>query len=141
MVEDVMQVLYNEKLVNHTQVGRIIVTAHSGGYRPAIYAVARGGMQEQISEVFLFDAFYALTEELLPWLKSDKKHRLRSIFTEHLAEEHTAFKALLKKNHLSWQETYSDKARIVLLPTTVCHDCVIRPTFLNWLKGSVLESR
>jgi beta-lactamase class A len=141
MVQDVMQVLYGEKMVTSTKVGRVIITAHSGGFRPAIYAVARGGMQEQIREVFLFDAFYGLTEELLPWLKSDNKHRLRSIFTDHLAEEHTTFKALLKKNRLSWQDTYSDKARIVLMPTTVCHDCVIRPTFLNWLKGSVLENR
>ncbi len=141
MLQDVMQVLYGEKIVNSTQVGRLIITAHSGGYRPAIYAVARGGLQEQICEVFLFDAFYALTEELLPWLKSDKKHRLRSIYTEHLAQEHTAFKALLKKNRLAWQDSYSDKARIVLMPTTVCHDCVIRPTFLHWLKGSVLDNR
>ena len=141
LVQEVVDLLHKEKKTASSQIGRVIITAHSGGYRPAIYSVSRGGLQQRISEVYLFDAFYGLTEELIPWLKSDKHHYLRSIYTEHLAQEHQEFMALLKKNKLSWSAMLDKKQRIVLLPTGVCHNCVIQPTFLEWLKASSLSDR
>jgi beta-lactamase class A len=141
LVDEVVQVLNQEGKVHSTRIGRVIVTAHSGGYRPAIYSVSRGGLQDKISEVYLFDAFYALTEELVPWLKADKHHHLRSIYTEHLAAEHQKFMVLLKKNKLSWADHTDNNRRIVLTPTSVCHNCVINPTFLEWLKASSLAER
>ncbi len=141
LVQEVVDLLHKEKKTATLQIGRVIVTAHSGGYRPAIYSVSRGGLQDHISEVYLFDAFYALTEELIPWLKSDKHHFLRSIYTEHLAAEHQDFISLLKKNKLSWSAGLAKKQRIVLTPTQVCHDCVIQATFLEWLKASSLSDR
>lgn len=141
LLEEVVQLLVEEKKAATPQIGTIIVTAHSGGYRPAIYSVNRGGLQDHIQEVYLFDAFYDLTEELIPWLKADKNHRLRSIYTDHLASEHRTFMALLKKNGLSWREGCAKDIRITLTPTQVCHDCVIDPTLLQWLKASCLNDR
>ncbi|HNW58308.1 MAG TPA: class A beta-lactamase-related serine hydrolase [bacterium] len=150
MVEEILAVLRAERRIpGEAQLGKVIVSAHSGGYRPAIYAVSRGGLQKEISEVFLFDAFYALTEELIPWLKADKHHLLRSVYTEHLAGEHTAFKALLKENHLAWQEAPAGSMpvqpvkgkRVLLEQAPECHSCVIFHRFQRWLESSALSPR
>ncbi len=150
MVEELLAVLRTEgRIPAEAGLGKVIVAAHSGGYRPALYAVSRGGLQKEISEVYLFDAFYALTEELIPWLKADKHHLLRSVYTEHLAGEHAAFKRLLKAQHLGYFEGPPEgmtapavKGRRVLLePATECHSCVIFHRFQRWLEASSLTSR
>ncbi|HEX9974035.1 MAG TPA: serine hydrolase [bacterium] len=140
-VEEILGILSSEQKIVHPKIGKIIITAHSGGYRPAILALARGGLQDNIKEIFLFDAFYAETEQLIPWLKQDKHNRLRSIYTEHLAGEHEMFIKLLKKFKLSFSEQFKPSAQIVLSPTDLCHNCVIENTFQTWLDGSFLESR
>ena len=140
-VEEILQILKTEDRIKNTTVGKIIITAHSGGYRPAIFSVVRGQLERQIKEVYLFDAFYAETEQLIPWLKQDKKNRLRSIFTEHLAPEHRSFIDLLRKSKLSYSQKFDPSARIVLSPTDVCHNCVIEGTFQKWLGGSCLADR
>ncbi len=140
-VEEILSVLAADKIITQPTIGRIIVSAHSGGYRPAIYAVTRGGLEEHVAELYLFDAFYALTEQLIPYLKSGKNHRLRSIYTEHLAPQHQEFIELLRRNHLSFTTVLSTKAKILLQRTEVCHNCVMDGTFQQWLMGSLLEDR
>ncbi|MBN2354797.1 serine hydrolase [candidate division KSB1 bacterium] len=139
LVEEILSLLTADGRLKSPTIGRVIVTAHSGGYRPAIYAVARGGLMANIQEVYLFDAFYSLTEELIPWLKMDKEHKLRSIYTEHLAPEHQTFMELLRDDRLSYVDRHSNKAQIVLQPTTVRHNYVINRTFQLWLQGSCLN--
>ena len=157
MVEEILAVLRSERRIGAEDgLGRVIVSAHSGGYRPAIYAVSRGGLQKEISEVFLFDAFYALTEELIPWLKADKKHLLRSVYTEHLAGEHAAFQKLLRTDRLRFVEEAPRDASGQMAgaagvrvagtkglsahfePTAECHSCVILNRFQRWLEASSL---
>jgi beta-lactamase class A len=150
MVEEVVAVLRSEERIDaEACLGKVIVSAHSGGYRPAIRAVSRGGLGAKIGEVFLFDAFYSLTDELIPWLKADKKHRLRSVYTEHLAAEHGTFKNLLHQNHLAFSEdttfsapvdkpTAGNLKRIAFEPTTEGHNCVIFNRFQRWLEASTL---
>ncbi len=139
LVEEVMVLLQREKRIQNQGIGNIIISAHSGGYRPAIYAVSRGGLMDKISSVFLFDAFYALTGELIPWLKMDKTHRLRSIYTEHLAEEHRIFMDLLSQNRIGFADTFKPKARVVLEATSECHNCVIFGRFQRWLEESAMR--
>ncbi len=157
MIEEILAVLRAEHRIGaEERLGKVIVSAHSGGYRPAIYAVSRGGLQKEISEVFLFDAFYALTEELIPWLKLDKKHRLRSVYTEHLAGENAAFRELLRTHRLRFAEAAprdasgqqaevaderaerTKKLSALFEPTAECHSCVIIGRFQRWLEASSL---
>lgn len=49
-----------------TRVGRVIVAAHSGGYRGAAAAVARSGAD--VREAWLFDALYGEAEAFRDWL-------------------------------------------------------------------------
>lgn len=138
LVEEILTVLKAEKKIDSENIGRIIISAHSGGYRPAVYAVANGGLAGHIREVFLFDAFYSEYEKFLPWLKQNNANRLRSIYTEHLAAEHRDFIKLLKKEKLNYEDRLSAEAQIVLLPTAICHNCVMEGNFQKWLEVSGL---
>ncbi len=157
MVEEILEVMRDERRIGaEDRLGRVIVSAHSGGYRPAVYAVSRGGLGAHISELFLFDAFYSLTEELIPWLKADKKHLLRSVYTEHLAGEHAAFQELLRTNRLRFVEEAprDDSGQVadapgmraaaprglsaLFEPTAESHSGVIFNRFERWLESSAL---
>ncbi len=141
LVEEILQQMVAEKRIHHPAIGKIIISAHSGGYRPALLSLARGQLDQHITEIFLFDAFYAETDRLIPWLIQNKKNRLRSIYTEHLATEHEAFITQLKKAKLSYTTTLAPSSRIVLSPTSVCHDCVMEGWFQTWLAASSLRDR
>ena len=138
-VDDILRLLTSEKIIHFEKLGKLIITAHSGGYRPAILALERGGLTDKVREVFLFDAFYDLTDKIIPWLKQDRKHHLRSIYTSHLAPEHEEFMKELKKENLSFSEALDKNAQIVLEKTKVKHNEVIENTFLRWLQASQLE--
>jgi beta-lactamase class A len=140
-VEEILQNLKVENRIKSTEIGKVIITAHSGGYRPAILSLVRGKLDKNVKELFLFDAFYALTDQIIPWLKQDQNNRLRSIYTEHLAAEHQNFIAILKKDHLTYSEQFIPAAQITLSPTDVCHNCVIENTFQLWLEGSCLTNK
>lgn len=131
--------LRTQKKITSAALGHVIISAHSGGYRPAILGLVKGGLPLHVKEIFLFDAFYDLTDLLIPWLKSDSDHRLRSIFTAHLAPEHRHFVRMLALQHLRYENILNRNTQIYLKFTTVCHDCVMDGTFEKWLKVSILE--
>ena len=106
-----------------------------------ILSLVRGNLDKNIRELFLFDAFYALTDQIISWLKQDQNNRLRSIYTEHLAGEHQNFIANLKKENLTYSEQFIPTAQISLSPTDVCHNCVIENAFQIWLEGSCLRDK
>ena len=139
-VEEILQNLKAAQKITGTKIGRVILSAHSGGYRPTAFAVEKGGLAKNIRELFLFDAFYGQYEKFIPWLRLNRKNRLRSIYTEHLADEHRDFMALLQKEKLPYTDQLAAKNRIVLLPTAVCHNCVLADNFKRWLEVSVLET-
>jgi serine-type D-Ala-D-Ala carboxypeptidase/endopeptidase (penicillin-binding protein 4) len=63
------------------EIGNIILSGHSGGYRPMSAIVACGGLSDKISEVWLFDALYAGTENFVAWQKA-QNGRLLDIYTD-----------------------------------------------------------
>ncbi len=139
-VEEILQTLKAEKKIDTDKIGRLILSAHSGGYRPAAFAVANGGLAGRVRELFLFDAFYAHYDKFIPWLEQNKQHRLRSIYTDHLAAEHQDFIKMLRTKKLKYTDRLSASAQIVLMPTTVCHNCVMEENFKKWLEVSCLAT-
>lgn len=141
MIAEVIGVLQREGKIGATvELGQVVVSAHSGGYRPAIRAVSRGGLGDQISALFLFDALYGLSEELIPWLKADKRHRLFSTYTEHLRQEHEDFAKLLQKHHIQLALPPHPGDRLRFEPAAECHDCVMDGRLQRWLEESPLEA-
>lgn len=137
-VEEILQILKTAEKIDNSKIGRLILSAHSGGYRPAAFAVANGGLTGHIRELFLFDAFYAHYDKFIPWLKQNPLNHLRSIYTEHLAAEHENFMKMLTKENLSHTDRLSAHAQIALMPAAVCHNCVMEENFKKWLEVSCL---
>lgn len=74
-------------------IGRVIVSAHSGGYHAASLALKHGGVP--VREVYLFDALYADVDVFRDWVISGRgkpmgsRHKLVSYFTAGTTETNT----------------------------------------------------
>ncbi|HUI09320.1 MAG TPA: serine hydrolase [Bacteroidota bacterium] len=122
MVEDVMATMVREKVVPSPAVARLIVSAHSGGYRPAGFVLARGGMSDLITHVFLFDAFYGQYDEFRNWLLHGRG-KILAAYTDYLVKEHREFAATVAGAGDRWSMT----------PAGVEHDQVPQAFFARWL--------
>ncbi|MBW8863543.1 MAG: D-alanyl-D-alanine carboxypeptidase/D-alanyl-D-alanine-endopeptidase, partial [Verrucomicrobia bacterium] len=134
------------------QVGNVILSGHSGGYHVMAGIVDRGGMADQIREVWLFDALYGNTENFVSWQKN-QSGRLLDIYTDHggTKEESeklmTAYKAG-SSDFRALEETNSAprdlaKSRITFIHTDLTHNEVIfrRGEFSQFLKTSCLKNK
>jgi beta-lactamase class A len=123
LVEDVMSMLVQDKIVSTSRVSQLILSAHSGGYHPLAYSLEKGGMADQVSQVFLFDALYAQQEFFRKWLEGGKGV-MRGAFTDHLAKEHQDFAASLKEGA---------RSRFIFELSPVPHDEVVQNFLAKWL--------
>lgn len=102
MLEDVLRTLDSREMETKlgpaatgpgARVGRVCVSAHSGGYHAAACAVRSGGVPVQ--DVFLFDALYADTDVFRDWVVAGRgkpmgaRHKLVSYFTAGTTEANT----------------------------------------------------
>ncbi len=124
LVDDVLSTMKREGVIKEAKVGKMVLTAHSGGYHPAAFCVDRGGMNDHITHLFLFDAFYGNLEYFRNWLSSGKGI-IEAAYTEHLKEEHTGFTASLDS---------MTAARFHVRPSTVDHDEVPQAYMRPWLR-------
>jgi beta-lactamase class A len=125
LVRDVLATMQKEGVVKTTNVGKVMVSAHSGGYRPAAYVLHHGGLRDRITDVFLFDALYGEQQYYREWLLGSRGN-LRGCFTEHLRGEYTAFEKECGPTAGS---------RLRFTPTTVDHNVVVQEYFGSWLRA------
>ncbi|MEO8168359.1 MAG: serine hydrolase [bacterium] len=123
MIDDVLATLVKEDVIKSAKLARLIISAHSGGYRPAAFVLDRGGLNDHISDVFLFDAFYGNQEYFASALKLPGIN-MYGAYTEHLAKEHQDFLN---------QTPADERPRLHFTPTTVDHDSVVQTFFGKWL--------
>lgn len=123
MIEDVMATLQREGVVADTRVNKVILSAHGGGYRAAAYVLDRGGMRENVSHVFLFDAFYGNHDFFAEALRATNIS-LFAAYTPHLASQHEEFLRALPK---------AVRTRVSFTPTSVDHEDVVQTFFTPWL--------
>jgi hypothetical protein len=124
LVDDVLSTMQREGVIKEAKVDKMVLTAHSGGYHPAAFCVDRGGMNDHITHLFLFDAFYGNLEYFRNWLSSGKGI-IEAAYTEHLKEEHTGFAAGLDS---------MTATRFHVRPSTVEHDEVPQAYMRPWLR-------
>ena len=136
---EILTTLKEDNRITTNTIGQVIISAHNGGYRPAILGLVNGGLEKNIKELYLFDAFYDLTENIIPWLKLDKDNKLRSVYTESLAPEHRDFLKILYENGLRYNNVLTPETKIMLQFSRACHDCIVEDNFELWLKNSPLE--
>jgi hypothetical protein len=95
-VADVASFLKSRGVVPTAEVRRIVLTAHSGGYGGAGGVLTRGGMNDRISDVILFDAAYAYYDALANWVMGSPDRHLLSLFTDDTSLGNANVMALLQ---------------------------------------------
>ena len=101
-VNEVVEFLVAEKKIESNKVGRIVLSAHSGGYKVTAAVLHHGGLASNISHVFLLDATYGSLEWFRDWCASDPKHAFVSLYTEHLLDENKSLMEMLTKANVSF---------------------------------------
>ncbi|MBC8375044.1 MAG: hypothetical protein H8E26_03295 [FCB group bacterium] len=148
LVEDVLAFLQQEKKIKILTPGKIILAGHSGAYRVISFILNRGGLTENISEVYLFDALYGQVENYTHWLEK-YEGRLINITTPNGGTMRNGVDLMddlddwgmpnqrIEKDTVSVEELRSVK--IVSIFTTMGHSEVINPFFKLSLMSSGLQ--
>lgn len=131
LVDEVLEHLKAEGIVPSAGVGRVTLTAHSGGYKVTAAVLRRGGMGEHVTDVVLLDASYGDLDTFVAWAgAAPEQRRLVSFFTEHLKDENDLLKAAFDKAGIRWRQVAEDGFAadtgrgVVFVPTTRPHDAV-----------------
>jgi hypothetical protein len=108
-IEEVTDFLKAEGKIKTSSVGKIALTAHSGGYKVTAAILHQGGMPKRITDVILLDASYGSLEWFADWCKADPEHRLVSLFTDHLADENQEIMKLLDKAGVKYRKLHEEQ--------------------------------
>ena len=94
-IGDVFGWLAQSKVSPVDRVGRLVLSAHSGGYGGAGGVLTRGGMNDSITDVLLFDSAYGYYDAFANWARGADKHLL-SIFTSDTMPGNVTLMAMLQ---------------------------------------------
>jgi hypothetical protein len=153
-MDDVVATVKNSGALGQTnfEIGNIILSGHSGGYKVMASIVDHGGLSDKIREVWLFDALYAGRENFVAWQKAENG-RLLDIYTDHGGTEYETADliASLKTGGVSYW-TGEDTAvtadelrtnKYVILHSDMPHNDVVskRQAFEKFLETSCLGDK
>lgn len=133
-VAEVLAWLQRSNLTSLNRAGRIVLTAHSGGYGGAGGVLTRGGMNDAITDVILFDSAYGYFDAFANWARVPQ-HHLLSIFTDDTSTGNTALMGKLQgstPNLYVWLAEDMTLAKLqtrlptFVLTTTVAHDDLLQ---------------
>ena len=81
-IDELLDSLKTDKIIRTKNIGRIILSGHSGGYYVMAHILRWGGYTDKISDVVIFDGLYWFREDYMQWL-IDYDGRLVNIYTEN----------------------------------------------------------
>jgi hypothetical protein len=150
---DVMETLRKEGVIEKEPMGDVILCGHSGGYKVISAIVTRGGLEEKVKEVWLFDALYANADQFMGWFKRFPDRRMIMIYTLHggTKEETEKLMASLKaakpetpflaKKEAQMTESDLKDNKLIFIYTDLEHDLVpyAHHAFREYLKTSGLK--
>jgi hypothetical protein len=149
-MNEVTQILYREKIISSRSIGTVILSGHSGAFRVISFILIRGGLTENIKEVFLFDGLYSQLEKYSYWLDHFNV-KFINIYTreggtkdqsENLIECFDAWNMqYILKNETDLSQDDLNKNRVIFIYSDLEHNDVIhvRSQFMKYLKASCLE--
>ena len=142
----------NERGILHsTNIGNVIISGHSGGYHVMSRIVGNGGMNQNLREVWLFDALYGQTEYFTNWINNPQAHRLIDIYTLHggtkeetetLMTNLTAEKIeFIAKKEADITDADLKKNKLIFIDSALEHNQVIykHDEFRDYLQTSILK--
>lgn len=146
---ETLEFLRNQGKTTNEELGRVILSGHSGAYRVISFALEHGGIEEHIVETYLLDASYARLEQYTNWVVRNPRARLRSVFTDHLAPENVAMMTSLERacvdyklmNDQSATPVDYQRERVLFLHTVDRGHNQAVELLGPWLKASVLDDR
>lgn len=110
LLEDVTNQLVADHRLKTTAIGSVVLTGHSGAYRGIYLCLMHGGMEQEVSEVYLLDASYGGLEEFAAWIERNPDKRFISIFTDHLKDENEKIMGMLDQAGVEYVLTDEDNA-------------------------------
>lgn len=125
MVNDVLKMLVREEVITSPKLNKLVLSAHSGGYRPVAFSLDRGGLNNHLTDLFLFDAFYG-NHDFFRNVLATSNASLHAAYTDHLAKEHAEF---VKSTSTQLRQ------RLRFTATQVDHDEVVQTFFGDWLSA------
>ena len=149
LMEEILTYLKEQKRIPDANlVGKITLTAHSGGYNVVSAILKRGGITSNITDVVLFDASYGGLDGFIDWSTERRGRRLVSIFTEHLAVRNYEMLTMLKSKQADFIAIMdkeltpiklSPRKPIFIHTTDIVHDEVMqkRDYFKLFLMGAM----
>jgi len=153
-MEDVAQTLRQKSTLKNKDfaLGKIVLCGHSGGGRVISFIVDVGGLTDHVREVWMFDALYEQTPQILAWIER-KQGRFIDLYTEqggtqpeteHLISDlKTRGIAAFAGNDTQTSGADLQSHAVVFLQTDLAHNEVIykRRAFCDYLKTSCLGDR
>jgi len=148
LVSEVLAFLKEEKKIDTTVPGNIVLSGHSGAYRVIAYILNRGGLSENIREVYLFDALYGQVENYTHWLQKydgrlinictpDGGTRWNSMDLVEDLNDWGVANYRLDSDTVSLEDLR--QAKVISIFTGLEHSGVINPFFQNFLETSDLQ--
>jgi hypothetical protein len=149
-INEIVDLLYQKKIIRDKSIGDIILSGHSGGFRVISFILMRGGLTDKIKEVFLFDGLYGQIEKYTHWL-DHYNGKFINIYTtyggtreesENLMECFNSWKVpYIFKNESELSDDDVRNNRIIFIYSDLEHNDVIhvRSQFMKYLKASCLE--
>ncbi len=151
LVADVLRYLKTSKKISSGTVGNIVLAGHSGAFRVISFALMRGGLTQNVSDVILFDALYGDTEKFTHWIENSNG-RFVNIFTddggtknesENLMADLTGWGIpFLTKEEKDLTIDDLKKNRLIFIHSALTHNEVIavKRQFRDYLLTSRLQS-
>jgi hypothetical protein len=147
---EAVQTLRDHGIVENGAIGKIVLSAHSGGYEVVSSIVACGGLTDHVTEIWLFDALYGRTERFALWF-DHHSGRFIDLYTDHggTKEETENLMAALRGNDVEFYAGNEGdltpenlrRNHLVFLHCGLPHDDVLRThrTFQTFLSTSSLK--
>jgi methylmalonyl-CoA mutase cobalamin-binding subunit len=96
LIAEVTAFLKSEGKLSTDRVGKILLSAHSGGYKVTARILHHGGLTDRISDVVLLDASYGNLEDFVTYATAQKDARLLSFHTQDLDDENARLRAMVE---------------------------------------------
>jgi hypothetical protein len=80
-IDEIGAFLREQHVTRAARTGRVVLSAHSGGYGGLGGVLTRGGLNDRVSDVLLFDAAYGYYDAFADWVKAKDGNHILSVFT------------------------------------------------------------
>lgn len=95
-MKDVTEYLNAQHLIKTRKIGNIVLSAHSGGYGGLGGVLTRGGLNDHVTDVILFDSAYGYFDAIAAWVNATPQNHLLSIFTDDTSTGNTALMGMVQ---------------------------------------------